>query len=75
MADVKVIGQMDNTIDNTFESANRVYGIEGVAPTMNACGGGGLQSKILESNIVAMRGRNPDNPSDRTAGNPTEQRL
>lgn len=25
--------------------------------------------------IVAMRGRNPDNPSDRTAGNPTEQRL
>lgn len=23
----------------------------------------------------AMRGRNPDNPSDRTAGNPTEQRL
>ena len=22
-----------------------------------------------------MRGRNPDNPSDRTAGNPTEQRL
>lgn len=25
--------------------------------------------------IVAMRGRNPNNPSDRTAGNPTEQRL
>lgn len=25
--------------------------------------------------IVAMRGRNPDNPSDRTAGIPTEQRL
>ena len=25
--------------------------------------------------IVAMRGRNPDNPSDRTAGNQTEQRL
>ena len=22
-----------------------------------------------------MRGRNPDNPSDRTAGSPTEQRL
>lgn len=28
-----------------------------------------------ESQIVAMRGRNPDNPSDRTAGSPTEQRL
>lgn len=25
--------------------------------------------------IVAMRGRNPQNPSDRTAGSPTEQRL
>lgn len=42
---------------------------------MNTCGGGGLQPKILESQIVAMRGRNPDNPSDRTVGSPTEQRL
>ena len=25
--------------------------------------------------IVAMRGRNPNNPSDRTAGSLTEQRL
>lgn len=25
--------------------------------------------------IVAMRGRNPDNPSDRSTGSPTEQRL
>lgn len=39
-------------------------------------GGDGLQPKILEEqHIVAMRGRNPDNPLDRTAGNPTEQRL
>ena len=75
MADVKIIGQMDNTIDHTFESANRVYDVEGVAPTMNTCGGGGLQPKILENKIVAMRGRNPDNPSDRTVGSPTEQRL
>lgn len=28
-----------------------------------------------EKRIVAMRGRNPDNPSDRTACSPTEQRL
>ena len=73
--EVKVIGQMDNTIDHTFESANRVYDVGGVAPTMNTCGGGGLQPKILESQIVAMRGRNPDNPSDRTVGSTTEQRL
>lgn len=30
---------------------------------------------ILEPIICAMRGRNPDNPSDRTAGMNTEQRL
>lgn len=75
MADVKIIGQMDNTIDHTFESANRVYDVSGVEPAMNTCGGGGLQPKILESKIVAMRGRNPDNPSDRTVGIQTEQRL
>lgn len=75
MADVKIIGQMDNKIDHTFESANRVYDTDGVAPAMNTCGGGGLQPKILENKIVAMRGRNHDNPSDRTAGIPTEQRL
>lgn len=74
--EVKVIGQMDNTIDHTFESANRVYDVGGVSPTINTCGGGGLQPKILEDKtIVAMRGRNPDNPSDRMVGSPTEQRL
>ena len=34
-----VIGQMDNS-DGTFESANRVYGNDGVAPTIPTCGGG-----------------------------------
>ncbi len=121
MADVKIIGQMDNTIDHTFESANRVYDVGGVAPTINTCGGGGLQPKILESvnelgfmdngtgkhqsntvydgnalcpnittihgggtqqikiledkTIVAMRGRNPANPSDHTPGIELEQTL
>lgn len=93
--EVKVIGQMDNTIDNTFESANRVYDKNGLAPTINTCGGGGLQPKVIdevkelgfmdngtqkikvltEQSIIAMRGRNPENPSDRTVGAPTEQRL
>lgn len=118
---VKIIGKMDNTMDNTFESANRVYDKNGLSPTINTCGGGGLQPKIIvepkclnskggrngieglqpsvqdrvydtngistaitssfmpsileDKQIVAMRGRNPDNPSDRTAGNTTEQRL
>lgn len=125
--EVKVIGQMDNTIDHTFESANRVYDIGGVAPTINTCGGGGLQPKIIQANsirmvrteegkalrkqyenheihhgfnehrepelrkdgvtntlstvqkdnyiCVAMRGRNPTNPSDRTPGIELEQTL
>ena len=129
--EVKIIGKMDNTIDHTFESANRVYDKNGISPTINTCGGGGLQPKVIdaqavrmvrteegkalrrdyengtihhgfnehremelrtdgvsntlstvqkdnyicEKSIVAMRGRNPDNPSDRTVGSPTEQRL
>ena len=31
--------------------------------------------EVVEPFIVASRGRNPENPSDRTAGSPTEQRL
>ena len=42
---------------------------------MSTMQGGNQEPKILESQIVAMRGRNPDNPSDRTARSPTEQRL
>lgn len=48
--EVKVIAQMDNTIDHTFESANRIYGVMGLSPTIPTCGGGGIQPKILEIN-------------------------
>lgn len=47
MKEIIIIGMMDNTIDHTFESANRIYDIHGIAPTINTCGGGGLQPKIL----------------------------
>lgn len=50
--------------------AGSVYETDGISPTINTMGGGNR-----EPMIVAMRGRNPDNPSDRTAGSPTEQRL
>ena len=63
-------------MDHTLESANRVYDPNGISPTIPTCCGGGHQPKILEVNIVASRGRDPSNPSDRTAGNPNlEQRL
>lgn len=45
---VNVIGQMDNSIDHTHESANRVYDTAGVSPCLNTCGGGGLQPKIVD---------------------------
>lgn len=48
IADIKVVGCMDHTIDNTLESANRVYDTEGLSPTLNTCGGGGLQPKIID---------------------------
>jgi len=48
MAEVKIIGKMDNTIDHTFESANRVYDKLGLCPTIPTCGGGNIQPKIIE---------------------------
>lgn len=71
MADVNVIG----SLEAKFESTSRIYDVGGCSPTLSTMQGGNQEPKILESQIVAMRGRNPDNPSDRTAGNPTEQRL
>ena len=55
-----------------------VYSPEGIAPTLIAGCHGYAMGNILEAQepfIVASRGRNPDNPSDRTTGAPTEQRL
>jgi len=43
-----VIGQMNNEKDHTLESANRVYGNKGCCPTINTCGGGGLQPKVIK---------------------------
>ena len=43
-----VIGQMDNTVDHTFESANRVYAGYGTCPTIPTCGGGGIQPKVIK---------------------------
>ena len=50
--------------------AGNVYDDEMLSPTIRTYQGGNQQPMI-----VAMRGRNPDNPSDRTTGAPTEQRL
>lgn len=44
---IVIIGEMDNTIDHTFESANRVYSKYGLCPTIPTCAGGNIQPKIL----------------------------
>lgn len=61
-----------NGIDGLQPSVqDRVYDTDGIITSITTS----YMPGILEKQIVAMRGRNPDNPSDRTAGSPTEQRL
>lgn len=68
------IGELDI---KGHDCVKRVYSGEGLAPTLTDMQGGNRQPKILidEPVIAASRGRNPDNPGDRTPGIPTEQRL
>lgn len=65
-------------VSSEGSQAGMVYAPEGIAPTLCAGCHGYAMGNILEEQepfIVASRGRNPDNPSDRTTGAPTEQRL
>lgn len=55
--------------------AGNVYAPDGLAPALQTAQGGNRMPLITEPIIAASRGRNPDNPSDRTTGLPTEQRL
>ena len=64
---IKVVG---NVGGSSRDDISRVYAPDGLSPTLNTMGGGGRKPKI-----VVMRGRNPDNPSDRASGVHTEQRL
>lgn len=65
---VKKLGNIYGATGGSY--AGMVYDESGLSPGLNACEGGNRQVMI-----VAMRGRNPDNPSDRTPGVKTEQRL
>lgn len=64
---------------NLKDQATTFDGLTDIAHTLMARDykGFGNQSMtgVIEPLIVASRGRNPDNPSDRTTGSPTEQRL
>ena len=67
------VGQMYPNSGNP--QAGRIYDSKGISPAMDTCQGGNRMPKIVDPFIAASRGRNPENPSDRTAGAPTEQRL
>lgn len=63
---------------DTIDAFNKKVNHSGVSPTITTRPEG-FKTAILpiveEPFIVASRGRNPENPSDRTTGTPTEQRL
>lgn len=61
---------------DTKHQAGSVWDKTHIAPTVDTMQGGQREPLIIdEKTIVAMRGRNPENPSDRTVGIATEQRL
>lgn len=67
--EIKIVG---NYMPSNHD-ASRVVDVDGIAPTVKE--NHGTVTAIAEPFVVASRGRNPENPSDRTAGAPTEQRL
>ena len=95
------IGDKDWVGDNkklsrNYPQGNRVYNSKGIACTQTSNGGGlgsytglyltkdnGENERVIEYKgeqiklpcIGASRGRNPENPSSRISGEPTEQRL
>ena len=74
--EVRQIGNLwGNDTDFENKTSGRVYDKNGISPTLNTMQGGWKQPMIVSNQIVAMRGRNPENPSDRIIGSPTEQRL
>ena len=72
----KQIGTLTGGVwDKMHEQSKRVYSVDGLAPTQHTCGGGNLETKIAEPMICASRGRNPENPTSRKAGEHVEQRI
>ena len=65
-------------VSNEGSQSGMVYDTNGLSPTICAgCHGYAIGNVLVndEPFIVASRGRNPEDPSDRTTGSHTEQRL
>lgn len=74
MDEVKRLGNIYGENRGTGFAGN-VWDKNGILPALTTMQGGGREPMILDKICVAMRGRNPEKPTDRTAGMPTEQRL
>lgn len=77
--DTDVPIRLTNIYDEKFGTgyAGNVWDTNGISPTLQTAQGGNRQPLIVEIEpfIAASRGRNPENPSDRTVGIYTEQTL
>ena len=79
---VETVLENECGVGDTVDAFNKKVNRSGVCPTITTRPEGFktailpiVEDKSDSPVIVAMRGRNPDNPSDRTVGAPTEQRL
>lgn len=69
---IKQVGNLTENAKRDNPQRRRVYDTTGISPALcEQMGTGGN----LQPFIVTSRGRNPQNPSDRTPGNHVEQRL
>lgn len=69
----ETLKENDCEVGDTIDAFNKKVNKSGVCPTLTTRPEG-FKTAILPV-VGAMRGRNPEDPSDRTAGVPTEQRL
>ena len=79
---VETVMENECGVGDTVDAFNKKVNRSGVCPTITTRPEGFktailpiVEDKSDNPVIVAMRGRNPDNPSERTAGAPLEQRL
>ena len=76
MEEPQVINPIKGQSDNGWHFEQQVYDAEGIARAVKAGEGSGNIPKVIEPISVAMRGRNPDNPSERGKSNGNyKQRL
>ncbi len=79
---VEAVIENDCEVGDTVDAFNKRINRSGLCPTITTRPEGFktailpiVEDKREDPTIVAMRGRNPENPSDRTPGKPTVQRL